>query len=231
MMGAMNIETLLDSPDFGHGIARRGLYIDVEGSKGLPPTLLGVYREEGEGAHFVQHIFEDGFAPLVVRPVEGLLANVVAMGALEDTLRAIATEAEADGRALFAWGADVRSVLAQSTDDADLLGWYGAHLLDAKDIAKRWKRKAHPDLVWNKTHPHDPVHTLERYQGLVGYPMEPGERRGHTGKRLAKLRAKLDGEQGVSRSLNAAWTKVLNHNFHDCCGMRAVVLAGLSGLG
>jgi hypothetical protein len=227
MMGAMSTETTTIDLEG----ARRALYIDFEGSKLLPPTLLGVYREDGEGAHFAQHIFEPAFVPLVGRPIESVRADALHMADLEDTLRAIATQAEAEGRLLFTWSTRELPAIREATEDAELLAWYEAHLLDAKDIAKRWKRQAHPDLVWNKTHPHDPVHSLERYQGLIGYPFEEGERRGHTGKRLAKLRAKLDGEQGANLSVNVAWTKVLNHNFHDCVGMRAVVLVGLAALG
>jgi hypothetical protein len=62
---------------------------------------------------------------------------------------------------------------------------------------------------------------------LVGYDVPPAFGPGLTGKRLRRVHQQLEARGSyaqITPVTKGQWTKLLEHNRHDCVGMRAVVL-------
>jgi hypothetical protein len=208
----------------------RALFIDFEGNVDREPTLLGSYWLDGLTPRFEQYILEPEFHKLAERGLRpAMAAEALVFCSFREGLEALAHRAQSEDRLLLAWSTRELKAIQKYLHDPDLVACYEERLIDAKKPAKRWKRRVHPDVRWKRRDRFDPLHSLERYQALVGYAVPTVHRAGRTGIRLRNLRARLQSGRPLTRGLKGHWTKLLNHNFHDCRGMREVTLCALAG--
>ena len=210
--------------------ARRAIYIDFEGNADAPPTLLGVYVQDPEHGGSMRHlVHEPAFWPLGAAPQSpSVAADEVVVASLPSALDAIKHRATTENRLVISWSRREALAIRESGCSDDTLHFFEEHLVDAKVIAKNWKRKAHPDQRWERL-PRVGIHTLDRYMALVGYTVPTAHRPGKTGSRLRSIRARIESGKPLTRGLRAHWTKLLNHNFHDCVGLHAVTVTALGG--
>lgn len=125
--------------------ARRALFIDYEGSKGRPPTLLGVLCEgdadsDGNG-DFRQYVLEPAF-----HPCAGKRGARYAVPASEtDVLATLAERCECEDRLLVAWSEHDRRLMESAAQgSATLLSAIRSRYRNAIPTAKRWLRLVHP---------------------------------------------------------------------------------------
>jgi hypothetical protein len=205
--------------------ARRGLFIDFEGNKDREPSLLGSYWIDGGRPRFKQYVMEPRFwllAEMGLRPT--MHAQALMPCNFSEALQGLAYRAQSENRLLFAWSSREIKAIQRYLHDPELVAWYEANLVNVLKLAKSWKRRVHPGVVWKRRDRFNPVHSLERYQKLCCYLVPAVHRTGRTGKRLQRLRARLAAGHPLTARLKGHWTKLLNHNFHDCRGMREVSL-------
>jgi hypothetical protein len=209
--------------------ARRALYIDFEGNMDMPPTLLGVYFGDVHSEDFKQVIHEPGFSTLADGEQSPSVAAVHVYGqSLGNALTALKDRALAEDRRVIAWSSREAIAIRESGCDNDTLHFFEEQLIDAKIIAKQWKKKTYPHIRWQRR-PRGATHSLDRYMELVGYRVPYSHGPGKTGARLRNIRERLEAGKPMTKGLRGHWTKLLNHNFHDCRGMRAVTVTALGG--
>lgn len=188
--------------------ALRALYIDFEGEKDKPPVLLGVHRR-GRGARpFVYvDVVDETFSGLAAssRSLRHAVANVV-------------QRAEHGDRRIVSWREhDLNVACALRDEDPDMVARFEARYANARLIARRWRNKCHggdnPDNG-----------RLVDYLALVGYQVPDEAIAGQVGETIRVLRHRL--KQGLAFTANqrARWERLVEHNRHDCVGMRKVCL-------
>jgi hypothetical protein len=188
--------------------ALRALYIDFEGEKDKPPVILGVHRR-GRGAR-----------PYVnVDVVDETFANLAASSrSLHDAVATVVRRAEYGDRRLVSWTEhDLRVVRTLQDEDPDIVARFEDRYTNARLVARRWR---------NKLHGGDNPESgrLVDYLALIGYPVPDEAAAGHVGETIRVLRRRL--EQGLQLTANqrARWERLVEHNRHDCAGMRRVCL-------
>ena len=206
---------------------RRAIYIDFEGRKVLdePPALLGVLYEGDPDEPGAELIFRQYVLDSALWPLAGRGPN---------TRRAVLTEiinwlirfSESEHRHLVSW----------SLHDSDLIRRWSDHTAfrhrTAIPTARRWRAgrtslgPGCPDVEFSGNH-------LQSYLQLIGYSVPEEVRQGAAGW-IAYVRARMEGAGGDPDRLSPAgrrdWERLVEHNRHDCFGMRAVVQAAV-GLG
>jgi hypothetical protein len=188
--------------------ALRALYIDFEGEKNRPPVLLGVHRR-GRGARpFVQQdVLDEAFAGLA-RPIFTL------RGAVEKVVR----RAERGDRRIVAWSErelDVVRVLVE--EDPGLVQRFEARFVNARAVAERWRNRLHGG---EKPDPG----RLADYVVLVGYPVPAEAAGGDVGEVIRDIRSRQARGLPLTAGQRERWDRLLEHNRHDCAGMRRVCL-------
>lgn len=188
--------------------ALRALYIDFEGEKDKPPVILGVHRR-GRGAR-----------PYVnVDVVDETFASLAASSrSLDDAVATVVRRAEYGDRRLVSWTEhDLRVVRTLQDKDPDIVARFEDRYTNARLVARRWR---------NKLHGGDNPESgrLVDYLALIGYPVPDEAAAGHVGETIRVLRRRL--EQGLQLTANqrAHWERLVEHNRHDCAGMRRVCL-------
>jgi hypothetical protein len=75
---------------------------------------------------------------------------------------------------------------------------------------------------------------LAFYLGAIGYEVPTSHGPGNTGSRIQAVRAALERTGGSYESLTrvqkSKWTNLLQHNRHDCEGMKAFCLKAAADL-
>ena len=188
--------------------ALRALYIDFEGEKDKPPVLLGAHRR-GRGAtpfvHFV--VVDQAFASLL-EPATWL----------RDAIENIVRRAEHRDRRIVAWSEHELGVVRKlCADDPDLVARFEARFANARAVAERWRNKCH-----DGDRP-DPGRLVD-YLGLIGYPLPDEAVGGGVGETIRLIRDRLDRGLPPTDGQRARWSRLLEHNRHDCVGMRKVCL-------
>lgn len=205
--------------------ARRALYLDFEGTMVDPPSFLGVLWGEGDDVQCIQLVLEENLWPAVAgkAPTPGRSY----LAATWDTVAAVRQRAVDEDRRIVVWSGREESALAKHLDDPEVVAWFKAHLVDAKAIAKSWKYRHHREVVWPRE-AYAPKHQLQRYLDLIGYETAYIHQGGQTAKRVRTVRAMLPkkGNDYVQLTPGAkkAWTNVLQHNWHDCNGLRELTI-------
>lgn len=200
-------------PLIGTTEARRALYVDYEGSKDRPPTLLG-YLVEGTLA---AGIVEPLFAPCRerYRAAHATIANH------RHLLAELIDRAEREDRLIVSWSKhDLRLMEAALSGDSERLAILGQRYRDAKLTARRWKNLRHPDV--------EGANTLERYREFLQLEVPERFGRGVVGKALATLRGQLAEGRGygdLSDGAQKGWRAIVGHNRFDLEVMQAVSVA------
>jgi hypothetical protein len=189
--------------------ARRALYIDFEGEMDKPPVLLGVLRRPGRGAEPNVHqvVVDSVFGPA------GPGARV-----LRDAVQVVVARAERGDRRIVSWSEhDLDVVRGLRDDDPEMVARFERRYVNALGVARRWAKVLHPD-----DKPADGK--LTAYLALIDYKVPPGAGPGRVGKTIRALRPTLQGGRSLTPRQRQRWAELLEHNRHDCAGMRAVCL-------
>lgn len=196
------------------GEALRALYIDFEGEKGRPPVLLGVHRR-GRGARpFVQQdVLDEAFS--------GLAGRVLS---LRDAVEKVVRRAERRDRRIVAWSEhelDVVRTLVE--EDPSLVVRFEARFVNARAVAERWRNRLHGGAK------PDPGR-LADYLALVGYPVPAEAAGGDVGEVIRDIRSRRARGLPLTAGQRERWDRLLEHNRHDCAGMRRVCLVATRAL-
>ena len=207
--------------------AERAIYIDFEGTETDPPSFLGAAWADGDGGvRFVQYVLEPALWP-AAEAATGVCGGTMVPADWSD-LAELRRIAEAEDRRLIAWSDRERKALVDGVLDEGDRRWFDDNVLDAKPLAKRWKRRMHREVVFER----DPKnrmrgrHRLDRYFGLIGYSVPKILGPGNSAQRIRAVRGQLarHGDYAaLTKTVKGKWTKALKHNWHDCNGLRELV--------
>ena len=189
--------------------ARRALYIDFEGEKDKPPVLLGVLRHRGRGAepYVLQVVVDSDFEPVGPK-VRGF----------REAVDIVVLRGEHGDRRIVSWSQhDLEVVRRLGGDDPELVARFECRYANALGVAKLWANRLHPGEK-----PGDGQ--LVGYLALIGYTVPPDGGPGHVGETIRALRPRLQGGRPLTQAQQRRWGRLLEHNRHDCAGMRAVCL-------
>ena len=184
--------------------ARRAVFFDFEGFADRPPALLGV-AIEGK----LQQVVLD---PKLEQAAD---AKGLQVSSLHKEALRLQNIAKNEDRLLVAF---TRHELKVCWDfcQVDL----GPYYWDAHKAARPWRRVHHPE---HASEPRDLLH----YFRVVG--LEPPQHHG-VKKTTARLKAVIEqlqrhGEYNrLTPTAKGKWTKVLQHNEHDCLGLADLVM-------
>jgi hypothetical protein len=194
------------------------IFIDFEGNRDEHPVILGVLEHSSGQPVFTQWILDPLFQPLAEHN-ERLRA-----GSLTDVLTRIDRE-HGVSSSVYAWSTHEQQVITGAELPADLLASWSDRVIDAKVVAKRWARIAHPEFKPARIAGRG-RHTLDQYLDLANYAVPRMHGAGNTGSRLRSLRTALEKGKTFSQLTSvqkAKWTNLLEHNRHDCFGMARLV--------
>ena len=203
-----------------------GFFIDFEGEQTGPPVLIGVLGISsalGDNDGFRQFVFDEDLQRLGASSStdHGCCVNVTA----EESLRRIREAIETTRLPVYAWSSyEETTILGLVATEEDRDFWTG-RVTDAKAIAKRWKRKHHPDVVFQLTRGSG-RHALRHYLKLIDYKIPPTQQGGLTGQRIRDARnaiVKRGDWASMTPVQKRKWRSLLAHNWHDCNGMRELM--------
>jgi hypothetical protein len=188
--------------------ALRALYIDFEGEKDRPPVLLGVHRRGRGSKPFVQQdVVDESFASLTGSSLS-----------LRAAVEKVIQRAEKGDRRIVAWSEhDLGVVRTLREVGPGLVARFEDRFANARAIAERWRNRLH-----NGEKP--VVGRLADYLVLIGYAVPAEASPGHVGDTVRLLRDRLEHGLPVTAVQQRRWDHLLEHNRHDCAGMRQVCL-------
>jgi hypothetical protein len=189
--------------------ARRALYIDFEGEKDKPPVLLGVLRRPGRGPE-----------PSVHQVVVDREFDVAGPNAreLRDAVEVVVMRAEHGDRRIVSWSEyDLEVVRRLRDDEPELVARFERRYVNALALARRWANKLHPE-----DKPADGK--LAGYLALIDYEVPTGGGPGRVGLTIRALRPTFRAGRSLTTLQRRRRAELLEHNRHDCAGMRAVCL-------
>ncbi len=189
--------------------AGRALYIDFEGEKDKPPVLLGVLRRRGRAAEPSVH------QDIVDREFEAAGPNA---RELRHAVEVVVMRGERGDRRIVSWSEHDLEVVRGLRDDVpELVARFERRYVNALGLARRWA---------NVLHPADkPAEgNLAGYLALIDYEVPPGAGPGRVGKTIRALRPTLRGGRSLTPRQRRRWAELLEHNRHDCAGMREICL-------
>lgn len=203
--------------------ANRAIIIDFEGTKADPPSLLGVlYVKDGEMTQtFDQFVFETALFPA------GDSTEVCTNQDLSTTLINLANLARSENRILIAWSSREIQAIREANLPSLVMDFLSDNVVDARVLARRWKRRFFPDVVFPYITGQG-RHRLSEYMKLIGYPVPSAHGPGNTGQRIRYVRQQLLSKHGeyadITRVAKGKWTNLLKHNWHDCGGLREILV-------
>ena len=212
--------------------ARRGIYIDFEGTMKDPASFLGVLVVgDGGATEFDQPVFEEDLWPVVRHHKPKKPAGYAPRAAeFFETFVALREQAESESRKVFAYSTREITEIKKRIQLRREVQWWEENLLNARPYAKAWKKDHHNDVEFkkNKNKPMSGKYTLDQFFKLIGYEVPSPLRSGNTGQRIRHVRDMLNkygGNYGaLTPTAKGKWTKVCLHNWHDCEGMRELMV-------
>lgn len=187
--------------------AARAFYVDCEGFADKPPSLIGILCEDD----FRQVVLDPALAPAAI-------AKKLDVCSLGDVITDLIHRCRAEGRLLVGYSLHELE-LFRNYADVDCSAVYR----DAKRIATRWWNRTHPDARRQdrslKSFLHDIAYEYPHWLGIQ--------------KAASRLRDVLNGimrythYEDLTTTMKGKWTKLLRYNWHDCDGMRALVMHAL----
>jgi len=181
--------------------ARTAFYVDFEGGKDAPPVLIGILRK-----HTQQYVVEPAF--------EGLGPDY---RELRVAVATVVTRAEKQGRRIVSWSEHDLDVVRSLTKEPELIARFEARYANGRALAARWATRA-PGLEKPATG------DLERYFELIGYEVPESAGPGQVGATVRSLTQRLAAGRQPTESQLERWADLVEHNRHDCEGMRAVCI-------
>jgi hypothetical protein len=195
--------------------ALRALYIDFEGEKDKPPILVGVLRRPGRGSKpFVhQDVVDEMFSGLAP-----------AFMSLHDAISKAVLRAEHGDRRIASWSEhDLRVVRTLRDEDPELVARFEARYVNALSVAKHWRNKLHGGAK-------PASGRLADYLVVIGYPVPEDAAPGKVGETVRVLRHRLEQGLPLTTPQQARWKRLVEHNRHDCAGMRRVCIRATTEL-
>ena len=187
--------------------ARTAFYIDFEGGKDAPPVLIGILRK-----HTQQYLVEPAFRDLGPAHLE--LRQAVAM---------VVTRAEKQQRRIVSWSEHDLDIVRSLTNEPALIARFESRYANGRALAARWATRA-PDIEKPASG------ALEYYLELVGYEVPEWAGPGQVGSTIRSLHQRLAAGRQPTESQLERWGHLLEHNRHDCEGMRAVCIRAATEL-
>jgi hypothetical protein len=216
--------------------SERAIYVDFEGNQGRDPSFVGILADDlfeqvvvepaleagARGRRPADYRLPQGYEPLSAHSAP---SAALRCGDLRAICRGMLARASRESRHIVAWSNYEKDVFlgVAAEDSADIESLF----VDAKLHARRWKRRVHPHITFPRTR-FGGTHRLKYYFSLIGYrlPSYFGERQ--AAGRISFVRNALATHSGdfaaITPTAKAKWTKVLDYNWHDCNGLREVML-------
>lgn len=146
---------------------------------------------------------------------------------LEKCIVSLLATARAERRLVAAWSTHELNVIhrwgALQPNDEEFLS---AAYRNCIPVAKSWKARCHPDLVFDRD-VRGERNRLYRYLDLVGYEIPKNLGREQTGHRLSDVISQLERKglrfDDLTPVAKGKWRNLLNHNRHDCQGLKALM--------
>ena len=137
---------------------------------------------------------------------------------LRDAVQVVVARAERGDRRIVSWSEhDLDVVRGLRDDEPELVARFERRYANALGVARRWVNSLHPEEK-----PADGK--LAGYLALIDYQVPPGGGPGRVGKTIRTVRPTLQGCRPLTPRQRRRWAELLEHNRHDCAGMRAVCL-------
>ncbi len=196
-----------DSKRLSANEAANALYIDFEGEKDKAPVLLGTLRRPGRGSRPFVH--QEVLDPMF----DGLGLAVLSLRA---AVEKVVVRAEARDRRIVSWSEhDLEVVRTLRPDHPELVARFEARYANALGVARRWRNGVHGG--------HKPASgRLGDYLDLIGYAVPDEAAPGRVGDTIRTLRARLERGLPLTATQQCRWQELVEHNRHDCAGMRRV---------
>ena len=205
--------------------ARRAIYIDFEGTAVDPPSFLGVFYIKDGKECFNQYVVEKNLWP-ACDYTQAIDFGFCLKSSWMD-LSQIRIISETENRRIFAWSAHEAQELFNCIPDTTDKDWFAQNVENAIPYAKIWRRNVHPEIVFDRD-PRLGRNHLSRYMRLINYEIPISFGPGNSAQRIRYVRKMLEKKDGDFNKLTAVakgkWTKVLKHNWHDCKGLREIVI-------
>ena len=203
------------------------MYIDFEGPQ-QQPALCGIveYDDNADDFTFVHLLLDEDLFP-----AEEMGRGVIRSSLEELASRILDARRDPEGRRkVFAWSMREENALRDAGDDR-LYQSAADEVVNAIPIAKEWRKIAHPEVVFEPDKKNR-RNRLLRYLDLIQYEVPPNAGQGISANAISGVRSAF--QKGVDfgqldAELRGAWYSMLEHNFHDCAGMRAVLLETTGG--
>ena len=208
--------------------ARKGIYIDFEGTMTEPPSMLGIlYATDDDQLVFDQPVFERELWPATSYTPTKSGGYEPRAARLDETIRQLQTQATRERRKLFAFTSHELEEITKDLD-ATTTEWWNANLVNVLPHAKKWAKTHHPDYVFQKKNYKFGKHSLDQFFGLIGYSVSDIHGPGKSAKRIRVVRNALVNKAGDMSKLTPRqrghWTKAMRHNWHDCEGTRKLMI-------
>ena len=190
--------------------ALRALYIDFEGEQDRAPVLLGVFRR-GRGArpYVHHHVLGAAFAQL---------GDGGATTTLHDAIASIVRRADKGDRRIVSWTEhDLRVVRTLADEDPELVARFEARYANAHRVAERWRNKLHEGDK-------PAVGRLADYETLIDYDVPAEAVGGDVGETIRAVRKRRERGLDATDGQRERWRRLIEHNRHDCIGMRTICL-------
>ena len=136
---------------------------------------------------------------------------------LRDAVEKAVLRAEHGDRRIVSWSQHDLKVVRTLGDDAKLVARFESRYANALSVAKRWRNK-----LYGGAKPASG--RLGDYLALIGYPVPEDAAPGHVGETIRVLRHRLERGLSPTTAQEARWKRLVEHNRHDCAGMRRVCI-------
>ena len=187
--------------------ARTAFYVDFEGGKDQPPVLIGILRK-----HTQQYVVEPVFRGLEPGYLE-----------LRQAVSTVVTRAEKQQRRIVSWSEHDLEIVRSLTKEPELIARFESRYANGRALAARWATRA-PAIEKPATG------DLERYFELVGYQVPEAAGPGQVGSTVRSLHQRLAAGRAPTEQQLQRWGHLLEHNRHDCEGMRSVCIRAATEL-
>lgn len=201
----------------------RAIYIDFEGRVSDPPTFLGMCTGERWSAKIIEPLLWS--AEKYGHP-KGEILSTTPLNAYE-LIREAATR---ERRMIVAWSTrEIDAILKTPGLTARESDWWTKNLVDGKKHAKRMARELSISIAPRKSKmgPGQNKASLASFMEATEYEVPSIHGPGNTAQRILYVRNQVNRKgdfSAISSAAKTKWTNLLSHNYHDCVGLRHVMI-------
>jgi hypothetical protein len=137
---------------------------------------------------------------------------------LSEAIENVVRRAERRDRQIVAWSEHELTVVRTLRDeDPGLVDRFEARFANGKLVAERWRNRCHGGAKRESG-------KLVDYLRLIGYPLPADAVGGDVGETIRDIQGRLERALDPTPGQLARWDRLLEHNRHDCAGLRRVCL-------